>query len=243
VPRKAAEVGACKDLKGHIFTISSGNKGKDGDMLRTSIEKMAAYIGTKYGNEAAQEWTSGKKIILLEPAYLQAILVRHVERVKATRERIELRLKSLRAEKMAIKAKIISAPTDRGFLKELREVDDQIAKGDIKLKDEVEMKLTDNEKTAHSNAWHSHCESSNSLKKSRGKIYTLLLGQWTQVGSFNPTLLFKLIEKFVLKQSDNQYKTAVLIAEHLSILLFCQDDQIGNATYYDRFTTRVEVAC
>ena len=53
---------------------------------------------------------------------------------------------------------------------------------------------------------------------------------------------FKLIEKFVLKQSDNQYKTAVLIAEQLSILQFRQDDQLGNATYYDRFTTRVEVA-
>jgi len=39
VPRKASEVGVCKDLEGHIFTIGSGNKGKDGDMLRTSMEK------------------------------------------------------------------------------------------------------------------------------------------------------------------------------------------------------------
>jgi len=54
VPGKASEVGACKDLEGHIFTISSGNKGKDGDMLRTSMKKMATYIGTKFGNDAAQ---------------------------------------------------------------------------------------------------------------------------------------------------------------------------------------------
>jgi len=33
VPRKASEVGACKDLEGRIFTIGSGNKGEDGDML------------------------------------------------------------------------------------------------------------------------------------------------------------------------------------------------------------------
>jgi hypothetical protein len=156
-------------------------------------------------NKAAQEWTSGKKIVLQKPAYLQAILVRHAERVKATRELIQLRLKSLRAEKMAIKAKLISAPTNRGLLKELHEVDDQIAKGDIELKDEVKMKLTNNEKSAHSNAWRTHRELSNSLKKSRGKIYSLLLGQCTQVlvdkmkqdadwvkisGSFDPTLLF-----------------------------------------------------
>ncbi len=188
-------------------------------MICTSMEKMATYIGAKYGNEAAQEWTSGKKIVLLEPAYLQAVFIRHAERVKVTRERIELRLKSLRAEKTAIKAKIISAPTNHGLLKELCEVDDQITKGDIELKDEVEMKLTDDEKTAHSNTWPSHRESSDSLKKSRGKIYSLLLGQCTQVlvdkmkqdvdwvkisGLFDLTLLFKLIKKFVLKQYDNQ---------------------------------------
>jgi hypothetical protein len=35
---------------------------------------------------------------------------------------------------------------------------------------------------------------------------------------------------------------AVLIAEQLLILLFHQDDQVGNVAYYDCFTTRVEVA-
>ncbi len=75
---------------------------------------------------------------------MQAILVRHAERVKATRECIELRLKSLRAEKTAIEAKIISATTNCSLLKELHEVDDQIAQGDIELKDEVKMKLTNN---------------------------------------------------------------------------------------------------
>ena len=119
------------------------------------------------------------------------------------------------------------------------------------------MKLTDDEKTTHSNAWRTHRELTDLLKTSRGKVYSLLLGQFTQVlinkmkqdndwvtisTSFNPSLLLKLIEKFVLKQSDNQYRTAVLIAKQLSILQFCQDDQVSNATYYDRFTTRVEVA-
>jgi hypothetical protein len=34
MPRKASDTGVRKDLDGHIFTISSGNKGKDGDKLR-----------------------------------------------------------------------------------------------------------------------------------------------------------------------------------------------------------------
>jgi hypothetical protein len=118
IPREASEVGACKDLEGHIFTLGSGNKGKDGDLLHTSMEKMATYIGTNYGNEAAQEWTSGKGIAPIKPAYSQVILGRHVARVKATRERIELRLKSLRAEKTAIEAdvsRLKTVPCKRTF--------------------------------------------------------------------------------------------------------------------------------
>jgi hypothetical protein len=106
IPRKASEVGAYKELEGHIFTIGSGNKGKDGDMLRTSMEKMATYIGTKYGDEAAQEWISGRKIIPPEPVHSQAITDRHAARVKATKDRIELKLQGLRTKKMAIQAEI-----------------------------------------------------------------------------------------------------------------------------------------
>jgi hypothetical protein len=86
VPCKALEQGACKDLKGHIFTIGSGNKGKDGDMFHTSKEKMATYVGTKYGDNSAQEWTSKKRMVLPEPTYSKAILNRHAERVHATRD-------------------------------------------------------------------------------------------------------------------------------------------------------------
>jgi hypothetical protein len=175
VSRKTSEVGACKDLKGQIFTIGSGNKGKDGNMLRNSMEKMATCIGTEYGDEASQEWTSGKKITHSKPAYSQALPDRHAARVKTTREQIKLRLNSLRAEKTAIEAKINQVPTNHGLLKELQEVDDQIARSNIELNDEVEMKLTDDEKTAHSNAWRTHQEKTESLKKSRCNIYSLLL--------------------------------------------------------------------
>jgi hypothetical protein len=146
VPCKASEVGACKDLKGHIFTIGSGNKGKDGDMLRTSMEKMATYIGMKYGDEAAQEWTSRKKIALLEPTYSQITLNRHAERVKTTRDHLNLKLTSFKTEKAAIAEEIKSNSTNRALLREMGEINDDIAKGKIDLKDEVKMKLSKDEK-------------------------------------------------------------------------------------------------
>jgi hypothetical protein len=64
-PRKTSEVGARKDLEGNVFTIKSGNKGKDGNLLQTSKDKLALYIGTNY--DACQEWLSQKQLVLLEP--------------------------------------------------------------------------------------------------------------------------------------------------------------------------------
>jgi hypothetical protein len=64
-------------------------------------------------------------------------------------------------------------------MKERREIEDQILKCEIDLNDEVETKLMDNEKMSHSNAWRSHCETTEGLKKSRGKVYSLVLGQCT----------------------------------------------------------------
>ncbi len=114
-------------------------------MMRTSIKKMATYIGSKFGDDEAQEWVSKKKTILPEPTYSQAILDRHAQRVRATKDRMKLR--GLAAEKTAIEAEI-QVESSRTLLKELREVDDQIAKCNIGLSDKVEMKLTEDEKIA-----------------------------------------------------------------------------------------------
>jgi hypothetical protein len=67
--------------------------------------------------------------------------------------------------------------SSRTLLREFREVNDQIAKCNIERADEVKMKLTEDKKIAHSNAWRTHREATDSLKKSRGKIYSLLIGQ------------------------------------------------------------------
>ena len=127
-----------------------------------------------------------------------------MERVEATKDRLSLKLTSPKDERGDIVAKMTANPSDHRLKKELREIDDDIAKTEINLKDEVKMKLTDDKKTAHSNTWRAHREMTDHLKTSRGKVYFLLLGQCTQVlidkmkqdsdwvtisTSFNPNLL------------------------------------------------------
>jgi hypothetical protein len=62
-----------------------------------------------------------------------------------------MKLKGLMSEKTAIEAKIQIA-LSRTLLRELREIDDQIAKCNIELTDKIKMKLTKDKKIAHSNA-------------------------------------------------------------------------------------------
>ena len=67
--------------------------------------------------------------------------------MKATKDRIELRLRGLTTEKDAIQAELLAgSSSDRTLLRELREVKDQMAKAEIELIDEVDMKLTKDEK-------------------------------------------------------------------------------------------------
>ena len=213
MPSKASEVRVCKDLKGDLFTIGSGNKGRDEDMIRTSMEKMALYICTEFSAKAAQEWTSGKQTVLKEPAYLQVVLARHAERVKATRDRLNRKLTSFREKRQEIEGKLAANPGNCSLRNEMHEVKYNIAKTKIELKDEIILKLTEDEMAVHTNPWITYQESSESLKKSRGVIYSLLLGQrvevmvdkmkqdnnWVAISTLcDPNLLFMLIERSAL---------------------------------------------
>jgi hypothetical protein len=88
-------------------------------------------------------------------------------------------------------------------------------------------------------------------------VYSLVLGQCTTVlldkmkqdsdwqatsDSYDPLKLLKLINKYILKQSDNQYKIGIIIDQWKLLLAYWQDDAMTNAAYYDQFKTRVDVA-
>jgi hypothetical protein len=50
------------------------------------------------------------------------------------------------------------------------------------------------------------------------------------------------LKKIILKQSDNQSKIGIVIEQLKLLLAYGQDDGVTNASYYDRFKTRVDVA-
>jgi hypothetical protein len=256
LPRKGGEVRACKDLEGNVFTIRSGNKGKDDDMLCTSKEKLVPYIGTTYGDVACQEWLSEKQLVLLEPTNPDAVLARHTIHAQAVTTRVTKMVTSLQKQLDVIEAKLLLTPTDLNLLKSQMEVDDKLKLAKVELTDVVEVKTTADESMAFNNASWTYCERTDCLIWSRGKVYPLVLGQCTTVllnkmkqdadwqavsDSYNPLRLLKLIKKLILKQSDNQYKIGIAIKQLKLLLAYWQDDGVTNASYYDRFKTRLDV--
>jgi hypothetical protein len=122
-----------------VFTIGSGNKGKDGDMLHTSKDKLALYIGTTYGDDACQEWLSEKQLVLQEPTYSDAVLARHRIRAQAVNARVTKMVTSLQKQLDMIECEMLLMPNDLNLLKSQMEVDSKLKLAKFELTDVVEV--------------------------------------------------------------------------------------------------------
>jgi hypothetical protein len=164
---------------------------------------------------------------------------------------------SLQKQLDVIEGELLLMPTDINFLKSQMEIDNKLKLAKLEFTDVVEFKTTADESMAFNNAWRTYRERIDCLAKSRGKVHCLVLGQCTTVlldkmkqdadwqavsDSYNPLRLLKLIKKFILKQSDNQYKIGIVIKQLKLLLVYWQDDGVTNASYHNQFKTRVDVA-
>jgi hypothetical protein len=178
LPHKGGEVGAYKDLvEGNVFTIGSGNKGKDGDMLHTSKDKLALYTGTTYGDDACQEWLLEKQLVFLEPKYPDAVLARHTICAQAVNAIVnKMVTRSLQKQLDVIEGKLLLTPTDLNLLKSQMELDNKLKLAKFEITDVVQVKTTADESMAFNNAWRTYCERMDRLVRSRWKVYFLVLG-------------------------------------------------------------------
>ena len=149
--RRVGETGACVELGKNIFTISSGNKARDGDTLRTTKEAMILYIGTHYGEDISKEFGTGVMTVVTIPPLDPAIATRQAQRVQAHRIRLNRKTANLEDQQVAILAAIVADPTDRAVLREKMEVEDAISKAEFELTAELEIAYTLDEKAERSN--------------------------------------------------------------------------------------------
>ena len=126
----------------------------------------------------------------------------------------------------------------------------------LKAQAPVPMELTDEEKNQYSNGWRMYRERKARLEKNRGQTYSLILGQCTQLlqdrfhqdtdwntvsTSYNPLLLYRLIEKTILSQTEDQYPFATVYEQEAGLYGFRQES-MTNAQWYEKYNTKVDVA-
>ena len=96
------KMGLCKDLEGHIFNYGIGNAA---NLLRTTQEEIAQYMGTKYSKDIEKELKNKITVTLPAPTYSSAIMLRHQEWEAIVWQRQNNLLTALRAELASLEAR------------------------------------------------------------------------------------------------------------------------------------------
>ena len=245
-----AKRGMCQGLGTHVFDY--GQKAA-ADQMKTSWEKLVQYVGTTYGQDICNELQNKLTVTIAEPTYSAAILARHTTRealVRAAQANIQ---RARRAQAVALQQAVDDGDLDAQM--HLAVVENDIAQGDFDANEPVPVEMTDSEKTLSSNEWRTYRERAANLLKHRGQAFSLILGQctqllqdkmkqdtdWTTVStSYDPLSLFRLIEKTILAQTEDQYPFAMVYDQEHAFFSFRQET-MTNTVWYEKFNTRVDV--
>ena len=79
---KSAKVGLCKDIENHVFDFGTQSAA---DQMRITQEKIAQYIGTKYGEDIANELQNKQRVVIPTPSYSPSTLTHHALRIALVR--------------------------------------------------------------------------------------------------------------------------------------------------------------
>jgi hypothetical protein len=220
--------------------------------MRTTQEKIAQYVGVKYGEDISNEVTNKTTVVVAAPVYSAAILLRHQEWEAHVRKK-QTNVKAARQAKLK---QLNAAVKENQDVVEIAEIENQIEDIDYKQSKAVPYNLTDSERLEFSNESKSHSYRVATLEKHRGNVYALIYGQCTQIlqdkmkqdkgwpavsVSYNPLLLYKLIKRVILKQTEDQYPVAALW-EQLCNVTQAKQGNMTNMEWYERHNTKCEVA-
>ena len=147
-------------------------------------------------------------------------------------------------------------PNNRNLLSEPAKLLVNISQGEFDLQMEVPIHTSEVEKSEFNNLNRTHRERTAKLDLHMGKVYSLILGQCSQllqdkmkqdatwssvICSYNPLELYNLMEKVILKQTEDQYAYSA-VAEQIIAVYTKKQGNLLNAQWYEQFNTRVDVS-
>jgi hypothetical protein len=235
--------------------VFGGGQKSAADQMCTSWENLVHYVGTNYGQGINNELQNNVWVVLSEPVYTDDVLARH-----SVRETMipngQLNMQQDRQAQENILKAAVQAGTGMDAPMRLAILQNEIAQGKFAASIEVPVVLTDSEKTQFSNDWRTFQERNTNLIKHRSQAFSLIQVQSTQLLqdkmkqdtdwntvsiSYDPLTLYRLIERTLLAQTEDQYPFATVYDQELSFYLFKQDN-LSNPQWYERFNTKFDVS-
>jgi len=228
---KASKSGLCTTLGSNVFDY--GHKAA-ADQMRTSWEKLVQYVGTNYGQDISNELQNKLTVTIAEPVHTPTVMARHAISEQIIRTG-QADLRQARLDQRVMLEAAVTAGVDQEARMKLVTLNNAIALGNFEMNAEVPIDMTDAEKTHYNNEWRSHRERNTLLLKHRGQVFSLILGQCTQLlqdkmkqdtdwntvsTSYDPLSLYRLIEKTILAQTEDQYPFATIYDQELAFYAF-----------------------
>jgi hypothetical protein len=203
--------GMCTNLGTNLFDYGQNSAA---DQMRTSWEKIVQYVGTNYGQDINNKLQNKVWVILTEPVHTKDVIARHsVREVMIINSQLKIQ-QARQAQDTILKAAVQSG-IDMDAPMKLVILQNEIAQGEFS----VPVLLTDSRKNQFSNDWCTFREHNTNLIKHRGQAFSLIQGQCTQLLqdkmkqdtdwntvsiSYDPLTLYRLIERTVLAQTEDQ---------------------------------------
>lgn len=241
--------GLCAALGNHVFDY--GQKGA-ADQMRTTWEKIVHHVGTIYGHDISNELQNMKIVVIKEPTYTDEVLAKHAEK-EARRITQETRVTRARTTKRT--SLLITSLTDPDDAMKLAILDNEIEEATYLAGLPLPVKLDEEESNHNHNEWRTYRERTSRLAKQRGQAFSMIRGQCMQIlldkmkhdpqwltasESYDPLTLFRIIEKTILAQTEDQYPYATVYEQECSLYSF-QQNILTNEQWYERFNTRIDV--
>jgi hypothetical protein len=173
-----------------------------------------------------------------------------------TRAQQSTTLAGYQSSKAILEGQLQADPGNANLPMDIARVNNNIAQIEFEMAREVEVQMMEAERNDFRNAGRTYTDRNNKLNTHRGQVFALIMGQCTQLlqdkmkqesmwttvmNSYDPLALYTLIEKVVMKQTDDHYPFAT-IHEHEQAVKTNKQNTLSNAMWYKRFNTRYEVA-
>jgi hypothetical protein len=139
---KTTKVGLCKDPEGNVFNFGTTSAA---DQIRILQEKIAQYIGAKYGEDIANKLQNKTRIVLSVPLYPSTTMTQHALWIALVRSQQAVMLTARLSSRTLLEAEIALAPGDHSLVMELAKLNQDIAQSDFEAAQEVPIKLNDQE--------------------------------------------------------------------------------------------------